>query len=173
MAKKTDMYAKQYDRYIDRIESALSEMFSDINIDKEDRVLEAALYSLMAGGKRIRPVMMLAAADMFDISGDTVLKMACAIEMIHTYSLIHDDLPCMDDDEMRRGRPTCHIAFGEGYPGTVKGGEKMTAEELAAKGVNQSVIHEDVMIGSADMNITGLCENGQTVQIFENGEWVF
>lgn len=67
----------------------------------------------------------------------------------------------------------CHIAFGEGYPGTVKGGEKMTQEQLLAKGVNQSVIHEDVMIGAADMSITGLCADGTTVQLFSNGEWVF
>ncbi|MBQ3009085.1 MAG: aminopeptidase, partial [Oscillospiraceae bacterium] len=67
----------------------------------------------------------------------------------------------------------CHIAFGEGYPGTVKGGEKMTAEELLAKGVNQSVIHEDVMIGAADMTVTGIYENGEEVKLFENGEWVF
>lgn len=67
----------------------------------------------------------------------------------------------------------CHIALGEGYPGTVEGGEKMTAEELLEKGVNQSVVHEDVMIGSADMKVTGTCENGETVTLFENGEWVF
>jgi aminopeptidase len=67
----------------------------------------------------------------------------------------------------------CHIAFGEGYPGTVVGGEKMSEEQLLTKGVNQSVIHEDVMIGSADMKITGICENGETVTLFENGEWVF
>ncbi|MBQ3587405.1 MAG: aminopeptidase [Oscillospiraceae bacterium] len=67
----------------------------------------------------------------------------------------------------------CHIAFGQGYPGTVKGGENMTGEQLLAKGVNDSVIHEDVMIGAADMHITGLCENGETVVLFENGEWVF
>ena len=67
----------------------------------------------------------------------------------------------------------CHIALGQGYPGTVVGGEKMTTEQLLAKGVNDSVIHEDVMIGSADMKITGICENGETVTLFENGEWVF
>ena len=67
----------------------------------------------------------------------------------------------------------CHIAFGQGYPGTVKGGEKMTTEQLLEKGVNDSVIHEDVMIGSADMTITGLKPDGETVTLFENGEWVF
>lgn len=67
----------------------------------------------------------------------------------------------------------CHIALGQGYPGTVEGGEKMTVEQLLEKGVNDSVIHEDVMVGSKDMKVTGICENGETVSIFENGEWVF
>ncbi len=67
----------------------------------------------------------------------------------------------------------CHIALGQGYPGTVSGGEKMSTEQLLEKGVNDSVIHEDVMIGSADMKVTGTCESGETVTLFENGEWVF
>jgi geranylgeranyl diphosphate synthase, type II len=74
---------------------------------------EAMRYSLLAGGKRIRPVLALAAADAIGRPTSWVLPLAAAIELIHTYSLIHDDLPAMDDDELRRGRPTCHVAFGE------------------------------------------------------------
>ena len=74
---------------------------------------EAMRYSLLAGGKRTRPVLALATAEAIDISRETVLPLAGAIELIHTYSLIHDDLPAMDDDDLRRGRPTCHKAFGE------------------------------------------------------------
>ena len=70
-------------------------------------------YSLLAGGKRIRPVLALATAEALGRDPDEVLPLAAAIEMIHTYSLIHDDLPAMDDDELRRGKPTCHVAFGE------------------------------------------------------------
>lgn len=66
----------------------------------------------------------------------------------------------------------CHIAFGDGYPGTVKGGNDMTKEELLAKGVNSSAIHEDVMVGALDTDIVGLTRKGETVQIFKNGEWV-
>jgi geranylgeranyl diphosphate synthase type II len=75
---------------------------------------EAMRYSLMAGGKRLRPILCLASADA--VGGDRALAMpaACAIEMIHTYSLIHDDLPAMDDDTLRRGRPTLHVVAGEG-----------------------------------------------------------
>ncbi len=70
-------------------------------------------YSLLAGGKRIRPVLALSTAAAVGSAPDSVLPLAGAVELIHTYSLIHDDLPAMDDDEMRRGRPTCHVAFGE------------------------------------------------------------
>ncbi|HEY2161421.1 MAG TPA: farnesyl diphosphate synthase [Solirubrobacteraceae bacterium] len=74
---------------------------------------EAMRYSLLAGGKRIRPVLALATAEAVGIPRPDVLPLAGAIELIHTYSLIHDDLPAMDDDDVRRGRPTCHKAFGE------------------------------------------------------------
>jgi geranylgeranyl diphosphate synthase type II len=74
---------------------------------------EAMRYSLLAGGKRIRPVLALATADALGRDRSSVLPLAAAIELIHTYSLIHDDLPAMDDDDLRRGRLTCHKAFGE------------------------------------------------------------
>jgi geranylgeranyl diphosphate synthase type II len=74
---------------------------------------DAMQHSLLAGGKRIRPVLALATADAIDLDREAVLPLAAAIELIHTYSLIHDDLPAMDDDDLRRGRPSCHRAFGE------------------------------------------------------------
>ena len=74
---------------------------------------EAMRYSLLAGGKRIRPVLALATADAIGRPRESVLPLAAALEMIHTYSLIHDDLPAMDDDDLRRGRLTCHKVFGE------------------------------------------------------------
>src|SRR4029078_2256032 len=74
---------------------------------------EAMRYRLLAGGKRIRPVLALATARATQRDAATVLPLAAAIELIHTYSLIHDDLPAMDDDDLRRGRPTCHVKYGE------------------------------------------------------------
>ena len=71
-------------------------------------------YSLLSGGKRIRPVMLLAAAEMAGGTAEEALPYASAIEFIHTYSLIHDDLPAMDDDALRRGRPTNHMVYGAG-----------------------------------------------------------
>ncbi len=78
-------------------------------------LLENAMrYSVMAGGKRLRPAMLLACADMLNVPREEAMVPACALEMIHTYSLIHDDLPGMDNDTLRRGRPTNHVVFGEG-----------------------------------------------------------
>jgi geranylgeranyl diphosphate synthase type II len=74
---------------------------------------EAMRYSLLAGGKRIRPVLALATAHAVGLERDVAMPLAATLELIHTYSLIHDDLPAMDDDALRRGRPTCHVAFGE------------------------------------------------------------
>jgi geranylgeranyl diphosphate synthase, type II len=87
---------------------------------------EAMRYSLLAGGKRIRPVLTLATARAVGGDPATVLPTAAAIELIHTYSLIHDDLPAMDDDDLRRGRPTCHIAFGENV--AILAGDGLMAE---------------------------------------------
>jgi geranylgeranyl diphosphate synthase type II len=75
--------------------------------------IKAMRYSLFAGGKRIRPILALAAAEALHASTEQLLPVACALECIHTYSLIHDDLPAMDDDDLRRGKPTCHVVFGE------------------------------------------------------------
>ena len=77
------------------------------------RLLEAMRYSLLAGGKRLRPVLALAGCEAVGGKTADALGLACAVEMIHTYSLIHDDLPCMDDDDLRRGRPTNHKVYGE------------------------------------------------------------
>ncbi len=83
------------------------------NAQQGETINQAMQYSLMAGGKRIRPVLCLAAAEAVDGNPKDALMAACAMEMIHTYSLIHDDLPAMDDDKLRRGKPTCHVAFDE------------------------------------------------------------
>jgi geranylgeranyl diphosphate synthase type II len=89
----------------------------DLLIPKEsvppERVHAAIRWSLFAGGKRFRPALLLATGQAFGANTDDLMRAACALEMIHTYSLIHDDLPSMDNDELRRGRPTCHVKFDE------------------------------------------------------------
>ncbi|MGI8846281.1 MAG: polyprenyl synthetase family protein [Thermoleophilaceae bacterium] len=89
---------------------------------------EAMHHSLLAGGKRIRPVLALATAEALGRDPREVLPFAAAIEMIHTYSLIHDDLPAMDDDDLRRGKPTCHVAYGEDV--AILAGDGLFAEAL-------------------------------------------
>ena len=78
-----------------------------------EKVHQAIRWSVFAGGKRFRPALLLAAGQTFQASNELLLKTACALELIHTYSLIHDDLPSMDNDDLRRGRPTCHVRFDE------------------------------------------------------------
>lgn len=104
-----DMTANEYKKLVD---SKLSEFFNPSGMSY-DGLLESMHYSLTAGGKRIRPALVL---EFCRISGGDVekaLPVACAIEMLHTYSLIHDDLPCMDNDDLRRGKPTNHVVYGE------------------------------------------------------------
>lgn len=104
-----DMTANEYKKYVD---AKLSEYFKPSGLSY-DGLFESMHYSLTAGGKRIRPMLVL---EFCRISGGNIektLPVACAIEMLHTYSLIHDDLPCMDNDALRRGKPTNHVVYGE------------------------------------------------------------
>lgn len=81
--------------------------------DPEGRLMEAVRYSTLSGGKRIRPFLVMSSAGLFGVTDHYALRVAAAIEMVHCYSLIHDDLPAMDDDDLRRGLPTCHVKFDE------------------------------------------------------------
>ena len=102
----------EYKEYLELFEIYLSQsVYLD---DSPESVIYSAMnYSLTAGGKRIRPVLMLMANSLFEVDINTCLPYALAVEMVHTYSLIHDDLPCMDNDDLRRGKKTCHKAFSE------------------------------------------------------------
>ena len=95
----------------DEVNAALNGCFAEDCAQKE--LLDAMRYSLLAGGKRIRPVLVLKFCEAALGNRADALPAACGIEMLHTYSLIHDDLPCMDNDDLRRGRPTCHKVYGE------------------------------------------------------------
>ena len=102
----------QYQKYLSVFESYAEKYAADLQT--EPAVLgESMRYSLLSGGKRIRPVLALACADLLGVDEQEILPFALALEMIHTYSLIHDDLPAMDNDDFRRGKPTSHKAFGE------------------------------------------------------------
>lgn len=96
------------------IEKQLSQLVPDSNVPYQ-LLFDAARYTLLNGGKRIRPILTLATAEMYKIDPAIALTAACSLEMVHCYSMIHDDLPCMDNDDFRRGKPTLHKKYGEGY----------------------------------------------------------
>ena len=101
------------DSYLSSKREQINEALDSIFENTSSKIAKAMKYSLMAGGKRIRPVLCVAAAETVGGQGQELIRAACSLEMIHTYSLIHDDLPAMDNDDIRRGQPTCHVAFDE------------------------------------------------------------
>lgn len=109
---ETKTFKKQIDDYVELINSKLIEYLPAANDGQRD-VVRAMKYSISNGGKRLRPILTLEFCKACGGNIDDAIPLACAIEYIHTYSLIHDDLPCMDDDDLRRGNPSCHKMFGE------------------------------------------------------------
>ena len=109
----TKSFAEQSESYR-RVIDARLDTYSQFNSDCPDQLREAIRHSLLAPGKRLRPLLTLMATEACGSEIEAALPAACAVEMVHAYSLIHDDLPAMDDDDLRRGRPTCHKVFGEG-----------------------------------------------------------
>lgn len=98
--------------YLPRIESRLAELLPPLSREPQ-KLMEAMRYSCLAPGKRLRPVLVMASAEAVGGQADSAMDAGCAVEMVHCFSLIHDDLPCIDNDDLRRGRPTCHKQFGE------------------------------------------------------------
>jgi geranylgeranyl diphosphate synthase type II len=122
-------YLKSRQREIDR---ALDRYLPKANVTPAT-IHKAMRYSLFAGGKRMRPILCLAAAETCGGKSHDAMPLACALECIHTYSLVHDDLPSMDNDDFRRGRPTCHKVFGDGIAVLAGDGLLTIAFELAAQ----------------------------------------
>ena len=104
-------FEQEYRQALSLVEEELNGCFREGGPQRE--LMDAMRYSLLAGGKRVRPVLALKFCEALCGETEPALDYACAVEMLHTYSLIHDDLPCMDDDELRRGKPTCHVKYGE------------------------------------------------------------
>lgn len=131
-------------KYIDLAEAALSK-YMKVCDNPQKKIYEAEEYSLMAGGKRIRPVIMMMTAKMCKKPPELVLPFAVAIEMIHTYSLIHDDLPAMDNDDLRRGKPTNHKVYGEAM--AILAGDALLTKafETAASFCDETVSKERVL----------------------------
>ena len=134
------------------LESALARVSADIDhafdrllpvpADARARLYEAMRYSSIGGGKRIRPLLVVAGCDLFNVARDGALRVGLAVECIHVYSLIHDDLPCMDNDDLRRGKPTLHRAFDEST--AILAGDSLHA--LAFEVLADDATHEDPFV---------------------------
>lgn len=155
-------FQSTFNNYLNTINSHLHTLL-DL---KKGSTYDAMRYSLYAGGKRIRPMLSLACCDALGGNKDAALCYGCAIEMIHTYSLIHDDLPCMDNDELRRGKPTNHVVFGENMAvlagdallnfaceSIVKSGVATPLMSIAALDIIYSASGADGMIGGQVLDI--------------------
>lgn len=138
-------FAKTLAFYKEHINALLDEHLSEKNYPR-GRLLDAMRHSMHAGGKRIRPVLCYATGHALGVQGEDLDAPALAVELIHTYSLIHDDLPAMDDDDLRRGQPTCHIAFDEAT--AILAGDAMLtmAFEVLAKASNLSSARQLKMV---------------------------
>lgn len=146
------------------IENALESCFPEEKSQGE--LTEAMKYSLLGGGKRIRGFLTLAFAEMFGGSAENAMPFACALEMIQAYSLIHDDLPCMDDDDMRRGKPSCHKKFGEAT--ALLAGDSLLTMAFEVCASNEKVSHKSVRMAVKDLatlaGYAGMC-GGQEIDL--------
>ena len=162
---------KTYNEYRDCMERALGPVLESLG-EIPDRLLEAMEYSLKAGGKRLRPVILLAACEMAGGDIETALPFACAIEMIHTYSLIHDDLPAMDNDDLRRGKPTNHKVYGEDLAILAGDGLLNAAAEVMARAAIRMTDTRGIRALEIIMRhagVTGMIA-GQTRDVLSEGE---
>ena len=163
------MINNQLREYKTLIDNYLTQTFADRNFDYRE-VMEAMAYSVAAGGKRIRPVLTLEFGKLCGTSEEDLLPLACAVELVHTYSLIHDDLPCMDDDDFRRGQPSCHIKFGEATALLAGDGLLTMAFELITKSkLSDTAKIEAVKILSVRAGVHGMI-GGQVIDLAHEGK---
>ena len=161
---------RTYDAYREMTEDALIPMLSTLG-SIPSPLREAMAYSLKAGGKRIRPVLLLASCEMAGGNAEEALPYACGLEMIHTYSLIHDDLPAMDNDDLRRGQPTNHKVFGENIAILAGDGLLNAATELMAASAARTEDFRGVRAMECIMRhagVTGMIA-GQTKDVSSEG----
>ncbi len=156
--------------YVDIINSKF-ENAVDTSDKDYSRVTEAMLYSLSIGGKRIRPIIMLEFFKLCGGKGDGIYNFAIALEMIHTYSLIHDDLPCMDNDDFRRGKPSCHKAYDEAT--AVLAGDGLLTEAFhfasEAEGLDDSQKIKAISVLAECAGVAGMI-GGQMIDIENDGK---
>lgn len=164
-------YRAEYEQARLLVEKELGRCF---DVDAPHReLLDAMRYSLLAGGKRIRPVLVLKFCQALCGQMEPALDYACGVEMLHTYSLIHDDLPCMDDDDLRRGKPTCHKVYGE--CNAVLAGDALQAEAFFRLATSKRTVRPEsngqacAILAEAAGAMTGICA-GQYLDLAGEGK---
>ena len=165
-------FKERLDECKNLVEHRLNEIFSGYEDKEQALVLDAMKYSVLNGGKRIRAFLLMETAKSLGCSDEKSVDIACSVEMVHAYSLIHDDMPCMDDDDFRRGLPSCHKKFGEGIACLAGDGlQTMAFENLSSEKVAENFGYEKalkfVRILSGGIGENGML-GGQTIDI--NGE---
>ena len=160
-------FQTRYDRCRSAAERYLQGLFPPAG-KPYGRLQEAMRYSLLAGGKRVRPVLALAFCELCGGRLEEALPFAAAVECVHTYSLIHDDLPCMDDDDLRRGRPTCHKVYGEAM--ALLAGDALQAEAFrliaSAEGLSGEQRSDAVLALAAACGADGMVA-GQVLDVYQ------
>ncbi|MEC8324816.1 MAG: farnesyl diphosphate synthase [Pseudomonadota bacterium] len=142
--------------YLPRIEENLSAL-TPASHHTDEKLVAACRYSLLNGGKRLRPILVYLTGELFNADNADLDRIACAIECIHSYSLVHDDLPAMDDDELRRGRPTCHIAYDEATAILVGDALQCLAfETITESQFNGTTVNNQLKIVNTLANASGL-----------------
>ena len=172
-------YRETYQAYLAAIEHYLGGLF--LGDRPYGQLQEAMRYSLLAGGKRVRPVLTCAFAEMFGGEWEKAVPLGCALELIHTYSLIHDDLPCMDDDDLRRGKPTCHKVYGETL--AVLAGDALQPEAFAILAAAEGLSAQqridavavlaraaggDGMVAGQVLDLDGKCRSREQVELLHS-----
>ena len=159
------MIDRIFSEYQAKIDARLDILLNESD-KKYNEVVKAARYSILSSGKRIRPILMLEFYKLCGGNDDCAYNFACALEMIHTYSLIHDDLPCMDNDDFRRGKPSCHKQFGETM--ALLAGDALLTEAFNAAsrtiGIPSERIVEAMTVLSANAGISGMI-GGQVIDL--------
>lgn len=138
------MITERWSPQLSLIEDALESLARSWEGDTPEELGAAMRYSLFSGGKRFRPLLALLLSDGFGVHPQKTLPWACAVELIHTYSLVHDDLPCMDDDDLRRGQPTAHRKFGEAT--ALLAGDALLTEAFHSLGTGAEAAHLPALV---------------------------
>ena len=172
-------YQETYQAYLTAVEDYLGTLF--LGDRPYGQLQEAMRYSLLSGGKRVRPVLTCAFADLFGGEWKKAVPLGCALELIHTYSLIHDDLPCMDDDDLRRGKPTCHRVYGEALAvlagdalqpeafAILAGAEGLSAQQrVDAVAVLSRAAGADGMVAGQVLDLDGKSHNREQVELLHS-----